>query len=161
MVGNGFQGRRDDDASGLLVVECNSLFFLEGRRCPVVHHDVQLLFRFAWRLDNLLVGQRLVLVEGQAPGKVGSGVQPLVAVLALGVFLQVGGLHHLCLYFDGRTAQAQQDGHDPCFQYIAHISNSLLMYICRSAISCRWGDNSLYCAKIAKNPHSAKYLAIF
>ena len=100
MLGNVGQGRRDDDATRLLVVERDGLLVLEGGHCPVVQCQVELFARLARCLDDLLIGERLVLVECEPFGEVGGGIEPLLAIALLGILLQVGSLHDLCVCFE-------------------------------------------------------------
>ena len=107
VVGNGVDGRRYDDASSLLVVEGDGLLVLEGCGGPVVQCHIELLLGLTRGIDNLLVGQALVLVERESRGYVPGSVEPLVAIALLGIFLQVGRLHHLC--FDGCCSANRKD----------------------------------------------------
>ena len=97
MLGNVGQGRRDDDTAGILVIQRNGLLVFKGSRSPVVQGYVQLFLGLAGRLYHLLIGQTLVLVERQSLPDVHGSIEPLVAILALGILLQISTLHHLSL----------------------------------------------------------------
>ena len=113
MVCDGLEGRRDDDDTGILIVQGDGLLVLEGGRSPVVQHHVQLVLGLARRLEHLLIGQRLVLVESQSLRQVGGSVNPLVAIFLLGIFLQVGGLHDLRLNPSDRSTDTEEHGQHP------------------------------------------------
>ena len=87
MIGNGIDGRRDNNAASILVVERDGLLVLERRGSPVVQLYIQLVLRLSRCLYDLLIGERLVLVERQTAGQISSSVKPFVTILLLGILL--------------------------------------------------------------------------
>ena len=65
VLGNIGDGGGDDDAPRLLIVERDGLLVLEGGGNPVVERHVKVLLLLARRLDDLLIGQALILVQLQ------------------------------------------------------------------------------------------------
>ena len=112
MLGDTGQSRRDNDASGLFIVQRDGLLVLERGRCPVVQRHVKLFAALARGFNDLLIGERLVLVERQTACNVGCCVEPFVAITLLGVLLQVGRLHDLCLRTDC-AADGKDGGEHP------------------------------------------------
>ena len=108
-------GRGDDDTACLLVVEGDSGTstgrWWEGSRSPVVQSHVELLLLLTLGWNDLLIGQALVLVERQSLSEALGGIKPLVAVLLLGILLQVGRLYRLSL--DCRCAAKEDGGKHP------------------------------------------------
>ena len=80
---------------------------LEGSGGPIVESHVELFLRLSLCLDDLLEGDGLVFVEGDAFCDIGCSIYPFVTIALLGIFFQIGSLHHLCLYtYDA----AEKDG---------------------------------------------------
>ena len=124
------KGRRDDDASGLLIIQGDALLVLECGRHPVVQGHVELLLRLTRRLYHLLVGQALVLVERQPRSDVPGGIHPLVAVFLFGVFLQIGSLHHLphCLQAAEQCRTEQHEKSNALHNRIVYYRFALQRY---------------------------------
>ena len=105
MISDTIDRRGDDDAACILIIERDSLLVLKGSRSPVVQRHIKLCLRLTRGLDNLLIRQRLVLIQRQFLGQVSSSIEPLITIFLFSIFLQIGRFHHLCLSTHSTTSK--------------------------------------------------------